>query len=289
MRRLVLLVAALAATAVASPAIGSAATVEVRITKDGFSPASVTVDVDDTVRWTNRDTVAHQIVADDGSFASPVLQPGRSYSFTFRFGGTYRYRDALEPKERGTVTVRGRPASVTLAATPPILRSGDTAHLTGVVSNRRAGESVTILQQPFGQASYTELTVAVTTTGGAFDVVVEPELLTSYQARFRSASSQAVTIQVRPRITLTPRGRGFFLTRVTAARSYAGRWVYLQRRTPFGQWVSTRKLTLGPQSGRIFRVRPRVRTTYRIFMTINQAGSGYLESWSGSQLVRAPR
>lgn len=287
MRRLLIGFAALLALAAASPV--SAATVPIRIVKSGFSPASVTITAGDTVTWTNADRVNHQVVSDRGSFVSPVLRPGQSYSFTFRAAGTYRYRDALEPTERATIIVRGPPPSVSLGATLAIVTYGAETHLQGVVSSRRAGESVTLLVQPYGQASYAQLAIVQTTAGGTFDFVVKPTILTNYQAQFRGASSQPVTVQVSPKITLLPGRNGYFVTRVTAGRSFAGRWVYLQRRTVFGQWVSIAKYTLGRYSGKLFRVRPRTTTTYRIFMTINQAGTGYLAAHSGTQTKRPLR
>jgi plastocyanin len=288
MRRLAVGVAVVAG--LAAVAVAGAATVSIAIVRDGFRPAARTVQAGDTVTWTNRDTVPHQVVADSGAFASPVLGPGRAYSFVFRAAGTFRYRDALEPAERGRIVVRGPPPSVALGVTPPIIRYGDTVHVQGRVSNGRANEQVVLFAQPYGQGSFAQMTIVRTTTGGSFDFVVTPALLTNYQAVWRQARSQPVSVQVRPRITLMPgRARGWMRTRVLAAISFAGRSVYLQRRSPFGQWVSVRKLKLGSQSGRSFRVRPRVRSTYRIFMTVNQAGAGYLESWSGTQSVRAAR
>ena len=287
MRRLFITAGALLALAAAPPA--GAATVTVRIVKAGFSPATVAIQVDDTVVWRNADTVPHQVVAENGSFASPVLRPGQSFRFTFRAAGTFRYRDALEPAERGTVTVRGRPPAVALGVMPSIVRYGEETHLQGAISSRRAGETVTLFHQPYGQAAATQLTVAVTTTGGVFDVVVKPTILTTYRAQFRTATSQPVTAQVRPRLTLLPAGRRTLKAQVLAPHSYAGRWIYLQRKTRFGQWISVSKLKLGPRSGRIFRVAPRSRTTYRVFMTVNQAGAGYLESWSGTQVLRPRR
>ena len=56
-------------------------------------------------------------------------------------------------------------------------------------------------------------------------------------------------------------------------------------RNQFGQWVSIQRYTLGRLSGKLFKI-PRTRGTYRTFLTINQAGPGYLESWSGTQPVR---
>ena len=262
-----------------------AATRTVRIERDGFRPQSLTINLGDTVVWRNVDTVNHQVVADSGAFASPILRPGQSYSFTFRAAGRYRYRDALEPAERGVVIVRGPPPSVSLALTAPVVTFGGAVHLRGQVSNGRAGQEVQVLAQPYGSPTYVLVTVVRTTTGGAFDYPHVPSVLTSYQVRWGSITSQPVAVQVRPRITLRLARRGWFLARVTAARSFAGRWVYLQRRSRFGQWVSIRKLTLGPRSGRLFPV-PRRSGTYRIFMTENQAGAGYLESASGTQPVR---
>jgi len=72
-RLLVVPVAVLAAVLVAVAA--GAATQTVQITKNGFTPQTATVNVGDTVTWHNADTVNHHVVADDGSFASPVLHP----------------------------------------------------------------------------------------------------------------------------------------------------------------------------------------------------------------------
>ena len=72
---------------------------------------------------------------------------------------------------------------------------------------------------------------------------------------------------------------------VTAGKSFEDRRIYLQRRTRFGQWVTVARFLLGPRSGRIFR-KPSTPGTYRVFITVNQAGSGYLEGWSGTQTFR---
>jgi plastocyanin len=288
MRRLAVGVAVVAG--LAAVAVAGAATVSVAIVRDGFRPAARTVQAGDTVTWTNRDTVSHQVVADNGTFASPVMPPGTRWSFVFRDAGTFRYRDALRPAERGRIVVRGAPPTVALGVTPSIVRYGEVTHVQGRVSNGRANEQVAIFAQPYGQGSFAQITVVTTTAGGVYDYVVGPALLTNYQALWRQTRSQPASVQVRPRITLMPgRTAGWLKTRVLAAKSFAGHWVYLQRRSTFGQWVTVGRLKLGRQSGRFFRVRPRTRTRYRIFMTVNQAGAGYLESWSGTQAVRGFR
>ena len=94
-------------------------------------------------------------------------------------------------------------------------------------------------------------------------------------------------MQVKPKITFTPRRSRFYTTVRAADHSWAGHFVYLQRLSRFGQWVTTLKLKLGPKSARLFTI-PRRRgvTVYRVAMTVNQAGAGYLDSHSGTQKVR---
>ena len=96
-------------------AAGSAATVTVQIKSTGFSPANVTINHGDAVAWHTADKVDHQVVADDGSFASPILHAGQSWTRTLTTAGTFRYHDALYPKRTGKIVVKGPPPSVSLA------------------------------------------------------------------------------------------------------------------------------------------------------------------------------
>lgn len=285
MRRLVAVVATLTSLAVAAPA--QSATINVRITKSSFSPSSIRIDFGDTVRWTNADSTNHQVVADNGSFASPILKPNQSYSFTFRTAGRFPYHDAIKPSLKGVVRVNGPPPSITFGATNPIVVYGTQTTLNGVVSNTKAGETVTLFQQPYGQTSPIQLAAVQTGAGGNFGYTTTPAIYTTYFAQWRSAKSQQATVQVKPRITFTPRGRRFYTTAHAADHSWAGHFVYLQRLSRFGQWVTTMKLKLGPKSARLFSI-PRRRgvTVYRIYMTVNQAGLGYLDSHSGTQKLR---
>ena len=54
--------------------------------------------------WKNNDKVDHQVVADDGSFASPILHAGQSYTATFNRAGSFRYHDSFDAKHAGRVT-----------------------------------------------------------------------------------------------------------------------------------------------------------------------------------------
>lgn len=104
MRRLLLLLLIVPTLAVAASGVAASSTA-VSITSTGFHPSRVTVAAGDNVTWTNNDAVRHQIVANDGSFSSPVLSAKQSYTHTFRTGGTFVYHDGLHPTLKGGVTV----------------------------------------------------------------------------------------------------------------------------------------------------------------------------------------
>ena len=283
MRKLFLLVAVLALTL---PANALAATKTVNIYGAVFEPARVTVEAGDTVKWVNRDNAQHQIVANNGTFASPVLNPGRTYGHTFKGAGTFGYKDVMGKLKRGTVVVRGAPASVTLGAGAPIVVYGSQTTLTGAVSNGEAGETVTISEQPAGQTATKQLATVTTTTAGNFSYTVQPERLTTYVAAWKNANSVTVTVQVRPKLTFAPFSQTKMFTKVVSGVSHAGNFVYLQRLTSVG-WVTLSKLRLGPLSGRIFKLPRKCGTvTYRIYLSADQAGAGYLDSWSGTQKTR---
>jgi plastocyanin len=103
MRRLFLLTM-LAIGLIALPS-GLAATADVSITSTGFKPSAVTIPAGDALTWTNTDTARHQVVANNGSFSSPVLASKQSYTHIFKAGGSFAYHDGLHPSLRGSVAV----------------------------------------------------------------------------------------------------------------------------------------------------------------------------------------
>jgi plastocyanin len=273
----------LAAPAAAAPT----ATVAVQIKNTAFSPAKVTINFGDGVTWKNVDTVNHQVVANGGAFASPILRPGRSYNFVFKRAGSYGYHDALHPALRGTIVVKGPPPSVTLAVSEPIITYGTQVTLSGMVSNKKVNETVTLTAQPIGSGSPQVIATLKTETGGGFSFVVTPQIYTTYGAQWNSTTSGTVLVQVAPRVRLAATSHHRYHVYVTAARSFAGRWVYLQRLSSLGQWVAIRKLVLGRHSGRVFTLSslPRGRYSIRAYLGVNQAGTGYLAAQSGTQRV----
>jgi plastocyanin len=291
MRTVVLAAAAvlgLAVTGASQPA--SQATKAVAIRATGFSPATVTIATGDAVKWTNRDTKNHQVVANNGSFASAVIKPGRSYSHRFNTAGTFGYRDALHPSLTGKVVVKGPPPAVTIGTATPIIDYGQTTHISGAVSSGKAGETVTVWAQPYGTVSPVQVATLLTAANGVWDLVVKPTLLTTYQARWKSTVSQAVGVQLRPSVAFSAYKRWGSI-KVRADRPLKGKKVYLQKFTRFHEWVKVRPVILGNGSGKRFRLGLTGGRRYavRIFMSLNQVGAGYLDGFSRTVVVRVPR
>ena len=75
--------------------------------------SEISIQVGDTVTWENRGDTTHNVWAEDGSWASPNLRPGQSYSRTFTQPGEYAYVCSLHVVEEmfGRVIVEGGPAT----------------------------------------------------------------------------------------------------------------------------------------------------------------------------------
>jgi plastocyanin len=263
------------------------ATKAVNITATAFKPANVTIKTGDVVKWTNKDTKNHQVVANSGAFASGTITPNHGYSHRFDTAGTFRYHDALHPALTGKVVVSGPPPAVTIGAATPIILYGQTTTIAGAVSNGQANEKVDLYAQPYGAQSPVLIASLLTGTAGAWSVGVKPALATTYTAHWKSLVSSTVSVGVRPTISFTIRTHQRAAIKVKAATSHAKRKVYIQRFTKFHEWVKFRAVTLGSSSGASFRFHlKRGRYTIRAYMSINQAGIGYLEGYSRTIVYR---
>lgn len=90
----------------------NAATVLVRMTRfNTFDPKDITINLGDTVRWTNTVATFHDAVAFDETFRSPLFGRGGTYSFTFSRAGRFDYycTPHLDIGMVGSVTVVGGP------------------------------------------------------------------------------------------------------------------------------------------------------------------------------------
>ena len=89
-------------------AAAHAAPKRVTVTIDNlrYAPQEVTVDVGDTVVWTNNDDREHTVTADDGAFSSGRLKPGGTFTWTASAPGRHQYGSDPFPRARGVVLVR---------------------------------------------------------------------------------------------------------------------------------------------------------------------------------------
>jgi plastocyanin len=100
----------------AASAAPSTATMDVTIQNFTFTPASLTIDKGDTIRWTNLDSAPHSAVTGQAGFATTILAQGQSTTTIFDRPGTYDYVCGVHGASmKGTLFVRGVP----VVETPP--------------------------------------------------------------------------------------------------------------------------------------------------------------------------
>ena len=81
---------------------------EVWIFRRRFYPEKITIKIDDTVTFFNKDTEAYTVTSDLGLF-DESLEPGGSFSYTFTEHKIYRYRCVSRRGMKGEVFVEPEP------------------------------------------------------------------------------------------------------------------------------------------------------------------------------------
>ena len=188
-----------------------------------------------------------------------------------------------------TAVVTNPPAkSVSLHAGQSIVVYGGAVGLFGSVANAQAGSAVTVTERELpsfsGVDSRTVATVQIG-TDGSFNLVVRPLIHTQYRATVADATSNTVSVNVRPRLSLARIGSHRFALRATAARSFVGRYGVVQRWSlRRHHWITLKRVFftrafqgVSPtiSSRAVFRARlggARI----RVFMPTSQTSPGYL-------------
>ena len=172
------------------------------------------------------------------------------------------------------------PPSLTLSASTLAVVYGTGTTLSGTISTKLAGESVSVLAQPyaFPDAKFSTVATVTTGSGGTWSYLAKPTIRTAYQANWKTATSSTLTVGVHPIVTLQVITGNRLLTKVAAGHSFATRIVQVQRRSSLGQWVTIKQLRLNTNSTAVFSrtLLPRGTSTVRIAFSVNQAGAGYL-------------
>jgi len=140
-----------------------------------------------------------------------------------------------------------QPKAVSITALPDVVTYGAPTTLTGNVT---PAESVNVivaatpcLNPPSRVKEAAPVSVKSNKSDGAWTTLVTPQVRTSYQATAKDASSETVMVQVRPRVTLAKVARHMFRTRIAAAKSFAGKTAYFQKRNPVG-WITVKRVQL---------------------------------------------
>jgi hypothetical protein len=254
----------------------------------GFNPSSVTIEAGETVTWRNSDSQAHRVVV-TGTQCNLSLQPLQSSSCEFRTSGRLSYTDPGESGSgfRGTIEVEPAPTrGVTLTASRPMVTFGDSVRLSGTISSRQQGQTVTVVAAPAGDPA--RRIDVETGEGGQWTLRVQPRLKTRYTARWHDSASDSFTALVRPRVAIRKVGRSVFSVVVVAADSFAGDFVQVmrQRSRKNARLVTVRRVILreNPRTDttaqRTFRLRVRRGFKMRAFLPQSQAGRNYVASWS---------
>jgi plastocyanin len=93
-----------ATTPAAAPAAGGV--VNIQMKNIAFVPSHVTAKVGQTVKWTNEDTVDHNVKATQGeNFKSKDFGQGASYSYKLDKAGTISYVCTIHPNMKATIAV----------------------------------------------------------------------------------------------------------------------------------------------------------------------------------------
>ena len=77
----------------------------VAIQNFSFNPPTLRIQKGGMVTWTNRDSIVHNAILNDGSGATPLLSTGQSATLRFENTGSFSYRCGPHPWMTGTIVV----------------------------------------------------------------------------------------------------------------------------------------------------------------------------------------
>jgi hypothetical protein len=261
---------------------------------------------------------AQQVTAQSATLTGSIDSKGRSGTAFFDYGETSAYglRTAAQaisarPGDQNVVasvtglrpntvyhyrlvvtTSAGTGTGTDIAVTtlvPVTLRTaafrvlyGGYVTLSGAVTGGQPGVSVSVLGQPLGGGSFVPVATVLSGAGGSWTYLARPTIQTAYQAAANGGTSAAaVTVGVRPAVSLNLISRARYLTRVRAGGPFAGKFVQFQRLAG-GRWLTIKRARLNANSAAIFpaRLLPSGRSTIRVAFSVNQGGPGYLGGFS---------
>jgi hypothetical protein len=147
--------------------------------------------------------------------------------------------ESLSASSRQSQTVTLAARSTLVAPLRPIL-------ISGAVSSRREGETVTIQVKDCGQPSYRNMFVVDTHAGGSWSSEFYPGINTSVRAAWGDAVSAPVAIRQQPRVFLRHMGGNRYEIAVSAKMPFWRKRALFQQRRQ-GAWKTLRSVVLTEQ------------------------------------------
>jgi hypothetical protein len=175
--------------------------------------------------------------------------------------------------------------ALTIAPSRPVVTFGGSVTVSGSVDSHQAGQKVDVFGKQYGQATFVTLATVDTATDGAWTYTASPTIQTAYEAKWLTTTSRSVSVKVQPQLTLTKVSvsgvsSGTFSVRATANRSFAGKFVLVQRLAARGA-TQLKKVVLDSGSAATFTIRTQpAHSRLRAVMPTSQTKPGYVATQS---------
>jgi len=193
---------------------------------------------------TNGASCANIIGATTKTYTVTSVDVGNALRVRVRATNSARSATAISLPRK--VVATQAPKSVSLDSGRSTVVYGRPVSLFGSVANGQPGEAVTISEQrlpAFSGAEVRTVATVQTAADGSFNLAVRPLIRTLFRANDGQTTSNTVSVDVRPRLSLRRIGSHRFALRAMATRSFAGRYAVLQRWIPRRhRWISVRRV-----------------------------------------------
>ncbi len=137
-----------------------------------FRPATITINVGDTVTWRNTDDVPHTSTSEDEVWDSGGLGAGEEFSFTFEEAGTFPYFCEFHPGMEGTVVVQEAQQAEPTAAVEPTETTQAEPTAAAEPTEATQAEPTEAAEPTAEMPEHTPNTGAGGTTGGGMGTVL---------------------------------------------------------------------------------------------------------------------
>lgn len=149
----------------------AAASNTVTIQGFAFSPASLTINVGDTVTWVNKDAgVQHSATSDTGvtpafdtnAFSGAADGSATSSAITFNTAGTFAYHCKIHPSMHGTIVVQAQGTATTTATATTTTTTTTTATATATATTTATATATATTPAPTSTPTQTATPVPTT-------------------------------------------------------------------------------------------------------------------------------